>query len=567
MNRSTTAPGTPSCRGFTLRSRVAVSRTGTLLLLLGLLTGPSAAQLPFHLRLSGSQASEGLGTGLAVGADFDGDGRPDLLVGAPGWLDPSGQDFGRLEIRSSRDGSLIQTKIGRNPGDRFGHRVLSGFDFDQDGVADFAVAAPGWDQDYANIDAGRVYLFSGAGLTLVTRLDGKNLRAYFGSALGNAGDVNGDGWPDLLVGAPGTSLTAFTQGLASVIDGRFGTVIRDHLGDAANDSLGTAVAGIGDLDGDGFDDYAIGIPGIDQVIVDGGEVRIMSGASGAVLRRHFGITAHSGYGTAIVRLGDINADGVEDYAISAPTDPRPGVNGGRVEIYDGLTGDILAARDADSSLDRFGISLATGDFDGDGRPDLLIGATGDRQGGLGAGSVSLVDLGGGLIDRFDGLPGSYLGQQVASAGDLEGDGIDDFLFSARGNGANGQEGAMALLSRVGARTDAPTGAVFGLGLRFRPGPGQPRRGSLEVTGPAGAVGRLYLSAGIQDAQVGPIRVLIDHGSILAFDHLQLGPAGISTRPLDLAGPGLDGLVFHLQAYAGSASGLLASPRLSLIFGR
>ncbi|MGH8567369.1 MAG: FG-GAP-like repeat-containing protein, partial [Gammaproteobacteria bacterium] len=172
-----------------------------------------------------------------------GDGKPDLLVGT---------DFGqRAFVFSGVDGSVLRTLV--NPqGGSFRGPVAGIGDVNSDGVPDFLVGAP--IQIVAGIVTGRAFVFNGADASLLRLLDNPNPSGFagFGSALSAAGDVNGDGVPDLLVGAAG-------QGRAFVFNGADASLLLTLTADSSG-GFGEVVAGIGDVDGDGAPDFLVGAP-------------------------------------------------------------------------------------------------------------------------------------------------------------------------------------------------------------------------------------------------------------------------------------------------------------------
>ncbi|MEO0653116.1 MAG: integrin alpha, partial [Planctomycetota bacterium] len=201
--------------------------------------------------VEGDLADE-LGAALAVLDDLDGDGVRDLLVGAP--FDNVGLSRpGRASVLSGATGVQIRSHGGPLQGDRFGDAVCAVPDVDGDGIGDYAVAAPEASSTF--LREGRVELFSGATGATLWSVDGFGGR--FGSAIAGSEDFDGDGAGDLLVGAPFelVSLEAFGAGRVYRVSGTSGNVIGSQAGTQPLMRLGSAVASVGDVSGDGLADY------------------------------------------------------------------------------------------------------------------------------------------------------------------------------------------------------------------------------------------------------------------------------------------------------------------------
>ncbi|MCU0867595.1 MAG: hypothetical protein MUC36_27755, partial [Planctomycetes bacterium] len=241
-------------------------------------------------------------------------------------------------------------------------------------------------------------------------------------------DVDGDGVPDLVFGC--LDHGAFSAGQVRVCSGVDGTVLRAASGNNG-DQLGFAVAGVGDLDGDGFDDYAAGAPlGLPSVH---GYVRVWSGRTGAILQTMAGDAPQEWFGAAIAGVGDIDGDGVPDLGVGAPLATRRAPNGGFVRVYSGRNFAPIAEKTGNTTDENLGTSVAAlgGDWDGDGLFDYVAGSPRNNEGaGTDSGSVFVFNLGGHVLHRFDGSPGDRLGAVVAGAGDVDGDGRPEVAGSA-----------------------------------------------------------------------------------------------------------------------------------------
>lgn len=390
-------------------------------------------------QLDGRDPSERFGYALAAGRDLSGDGIPDVIVGVPR---AGATQRGAVRAYSGADGSLLLQILGRATLERFGEAVALLDDLDADGVADFAVGAPG--DDRAAPDAGSVRIHSGASGALLATLFGGSPAEEFGAVLANAGDVDRDGRDELLVGVPLGELGVSDSGKVVLLSGADGTVLRTLAGDATGDTFGRSVAGAGDLDGDGVIDLLVGAPG-------GRYARAFSGASGAMLwsatRNHpeqspFAyamIPEKARFGWTVCALGDQNHDGHRDVAVGYPESSS-------LWILSGTSGETLTLYtsaalgwNGESHYAYLGFALAPlGDTNGDGLEDLGVGAptfSFHRSGGQSEYTGRAFVLAGGLRrDHVVGDVAQSLGRAVSGAGDVDGDGHDDVAFSGSTGG-------------------------------------------------------------------------------------------------------------------------------------
>jgi hypothetical protein len=373
------------------------------------------------LRIAGTPAVDDVG-GFAIGpvalGDLDGDGLAELVIAAPN----GGAETGVWRFMGTARGAMgLDTADGERlggPDEGAGTSLAIGGDLDGDGLLDLLVGAPGASVD--GVERGGVALVSGAfgGTGLLadtaTWLFGETAGAEAGAAVASPGDIDGDGFADLLVGAPGavatSDLDAAAVGAAWLFYGPLsgspsladadGTL----YGEAAGDRAGAALAGVGDIDGDGVGDLMIGAPGVDLGGDDTGDlgsddvgaaylVRGPVAGEGLLADAHctlLGDTAGHDAGTTIVALGDMNEDGRADVAVG-------GAGAGRAWLLLGPFAGTVALTYAEvtlvggDALDETGAGLAGGaDLDGDGGLDLLVGSPGADAGGSGAGMVSMV---------------------------------------------------------------------------------------------------------------------------------------------------------------------------------
>jgi len=331
-------------------------------------SGASGAEL---LRLEGDSAFDAFGSAVAAAGDVDLDGHADLLVGAPRGTPAAGS----AELRSGRDGSLLLRLVGRAAGDRFGQALAGVGDLDGDGRPELAVGAPG--SDAGGSSAGELTVFSGADGEPLWRVTGGSWD-QLGRAVCAAGDVDGDGSPDLAVGVPFSDAGAFNGGAVYVLSGRNGGRLRSMLGEGIGDQLGFALAGGTDADLDGVPDLLCVAPGAENAsLIDAGAAELRSGADGRVLTRVYG-REDAAYLAAADFLGDLDGDGRPELLVGAASAGT--AQQGRVRVVSGADGSELAEHVGLRSRDWFGASVAAlGDLDGDGRPDFAVGAPGHED--------------------------------------------------------------------------------------------------------------------------------------------------------------------------------------------
>ncbi len=377
------------------------------------------------------------GEGEVAGAgDMDGDGIPELIVGAP-WASPGGNSAaGTAFVYSGATGALLYRFDGANSGDFLGVSVSGAGDVDGDGFADVIIGAQNTSLS-GFTRGGSAYVYSGATGAQLFRFDGSATADVLGASVAGAGDVDGDGLDDLLVGATGVSQpsTQLNTGAAYVFSGADGSVLHVFYGQGDEDRFGSAVASAGDVDADGVPDILAGAFLADNGIAlrTAGAAYVYSGATGQLLYEFLG-QEHGGLlGQAVAGAGDVDGDGHADFIIAEPqADVSGRVDAGSVFVHSGRDGSVLYRLDGDRDSIRIGSAVAgPGDVDGDGYPDLLVGASGADPNTLrDAGSAFLYSGRTGLLMlRIDGQSryGSF-GLDVAGAGDVDGDSLSDFAI-------------------------------------------------------------------------------------------------------------------------------------------
>ncbi len=273
--------------------------------------------------------------------------------------------------------------------------------------------------------------------------------AFFGAALAPAGDVNGDGYADVIVGAYLYDNDQGNEGMACVYTGSAAGLSKAPAwtveGDQDNAYLGVTVAGAGDVNGDGFDDVIVGLERIDVVLIDDGQAVLYLGSAGGLAPlpawSAHGVHEEEYFGVHVGGAGDVNGDGFDDVIVGAHFFTGSFLREGRAFVYHGgpLGPGTAAAWTADGGQAdaRLGARLGpAGDVNGDGFDDVLVGAYAYDGGETDEGRA-LVFLGspGGLSTTAawsaeGNQEGALFGRSVSSAGDVNGDGFDDVLIGA-----------------------------------------------------------------------------------------------------------------------------------------
>lgn len=380
---------------------------------------------------TGAAAHDQLGSAVAGIGDVDGDGFADFAVGAP-FDDANGIDAGAVRLISGRTGNVLHTLFGDGAGGQFGQAIAGGVDVDGDRVPDLLVGSPG-DDGGPGVDSGFVRLIAGGTWQTLRTMRGIAAGDRLGDAVGFVGDIDGDGVQDFGGGAPLADAPGVDSGRAIIWSGANAAVLWTGTG-ATGDHYGHCILGVGDTDGDLRDDFLVSAPWSDQVASKCGSAMVYSGRTRAQLQQWFGTDIGHEFGTSAVALGDVDHDGRADVAVAAPEDKTNGDDSGSVRVFSGSSGAVLWWWYGNSGYDYFGHSIGAGDFDGDGFADMMIGAPRDEGPGVpgDAGIVRVYSCQTGLLlHQIGGVQGfEQFGRAVGSVGDVNGDGFADVLCGA-----------------------------------------------------------------------------------------------------------------------------------------
>jgi VCBS repeat-containing protein len=417
------------------------------------------------------QTGSYLGYSVSSAGDVNGDGYDDIIVGAKGDNSVAGAAYviygnaagAGVSLAGGTIAPSLGFKIAGATASQMGYSVSGAGDINGDGFADVIVGAIGnsttssasyivyGGASNAGLDLSGGTIASGSGFKITGSTGNK-----VGYGVASAGDVNGDGLADLIVGAPGTSSwagatyivygsTALSAGLnlsTDAIDASNGF----KLTGAASSYLGQVVSSVGDLNGDGFSDVVVSSAESNSAYVLYGSATGMNSTNG------FTLTGDVGFGKSVTSLGDINGDGFADLAIGAPGEnTQTGAvyvvygkaAGTSFSVAGGTIAPSLGFKITGQTASFLGSSVASaGDVNGDGLADLIVGANaGNKQVAAatyvvyGTTTGANINLSSGTIAasqgfKLSGATDASFGTSVSSAGDINGDGLSDLIIGS-----------------------------------------------------------------------------------------------------------------------------------------
>ncbi len=527
-----------------------------------------------------NQAGASFGVSVSTAGDVNGDGYSDVIIGAYQY-DNGQTNEGRAFVYRGSATGLVSTGLwwveGNQGEARLGYSVSTAGDVNGDGYSDVIVGADQYDND--SVNEGRAFVYHGSATGLgaaVWNVEGGHVGASLGSSVGTAGDVNGDGYSDVIVGAVGYGNGEASEGRALVYLGSASGLAATHAwaveGGQANAALGTSVGTAGDVNGDGYAEVIVGAPGYDDDGVDEGRALLFMGsASGPRPSPDWtgeGGQAQAYYGCSAGTAGDVNGDGLGDIIVGAFGYDNGQAEEGRALVYQGTTSGIATAAgwvtEGNSSEARYGSSVAAGDLNGDGYSDVAVGAPGFDGGEADEGRVQL------FYGSSSGLAtspawtaegnqaGALFGSSVALA-DVTRNGFAELIVGAPGasNGEALEGRAFVYAGSGGGPPSVPlwtaegnqAGAAFGTivaGLEDVNGDGG---GDLLVSAPYydnGALvdaGRVYVYACINQELSPEPRRILDSDQANAWFGLGAGSAG------DVNGDGFSDVIVGAPGYA------------------
>ena len=338
------------------------------------------------------------------------DGHADVVIGASNFSNGQAGEGRAFVFHGSPGGLAVSpawTAEGDEPVAGFGLAVATAGDVNGDSFDDVLISGPWWGDDLEPSE-GRAFLFhgsaSGLAATHAWTVEGNQVFAFLGSSCGTAGDVNGDGYADVIIGLHSYTGDLGGEGGARVYHGSASglrtTPAWATEGDQFEAHFGNSVATAGDVNGDGYADVIVGAHLFDNGEIDeGGAFVYLGSSSGLSTLPSWSIEADQAgaeLGNSVASAGDVDGDGFADVIVGAPLFDLSRIDEGRSLLYRGSAGGLastaIRVREGNQARAYFGWSVATaGDVDGDGTSEVIVGAPGFDHGEAGEGRAYIFD--------------------------------------------------------------------------------------------------------------------------------------------------------------------------------
>ncbi|GMW00562.1 MAG: hypothetical protein AMXMBFR84_16990 [Candidatus Hydrogenedentota bacterium] len=430
--------------------------------------------------LESTQEGARMGFSVSGAGDVNGDGYADVIVGAPYYFNGRNDEGGAFVFHGSASGL-----VGSDPASaasvlesnqeyaRMGYSISGAGDVNGDGYADIIVGAPEYDNGHDNEGAAFLFLGSASGLvgsdpaSAASLLESNQDDAFMGASVTGAGDVNGDGYADVIVGAPSYDNGHTNEGAAFVFHGSaLGIVGRDPSSAASvlesnfeGAGMGYSASDAGDVNGDGYADVIVGAPGyyffFGEIFYEGLVVVYLGSASG-IVNDEGGVGGVAWYlqggglfGLSVDGAGDVNGDGYADIIVGAPYYDNGQTSEGAAFVFHGSAWGIVgwdtsfaaSVLESNQMNSYMGSSVSgAGDVNGDGYADVIVGATDYNIGQVDEGAAFVFHGSASGLVGSDALSAasllesnqatSYMGYSVSGAGDVNGDGYADVIVGA-----------------------------------------------------------------------------------------------------------------------------------------
>ncbi len=424
---------------------------GVALIYLGSASGINLASL---VLLDANQSTALFGRSVASAGDVNGDGYSDVIIGAFNYDNGQNNEGAVFVYHGSASGinTAVASVLETNQAEAsFGFSVACAGDVNGDGYSDVIVGADNYDNGQANEGSAFIYQGSSSGIvsTAISTFESNQANANIGRSVACAGDVNGDGFSDIITSAYNYTNTESNEGVAFVYHGSaFSVNNSENIAlepNQSNANLGWSVSTAEDINGDGFSDVVVGVPNYDNGQSDEGAVFVYYGSltgintSADIILESNQIEANFGY--SVANAGDINGDGYSDILVGAPNYDNGESFEGATFLFLGSASGINTTPDliieSNQENANLGWSVANaGDINGDGYSDILVGAPKFSNGELDEGAVFVYHGSASGLVLYDTLESNtvnaFLGWSVSSAGDINGDGYSDIIAGAYG---------------------------------------------------------------------------------------------------------------------------------------
>jgi FG-GAP repeat/FG-GAP-like repeat len=394
---------------------------------------------------------------LSPAGDVNGDGFSDVMI-----------SIFTNEFGVSKDG-IVQLFLGTGSGistqpawtsegqggTNFGESIAAAGDVNGDGFFDIIVGASRYSNGEENEGGAFVYYGSpnGPSQTPSWVMEGNQANAFFGISVSTAGDVNKDGYTDIIIGSNYYDNGETNEGRIFIYLGSAGGLSKTPYftaeGDQVNAFFGKSVACAGDINHDGYSDVLIGAPGYDRGQNNEGRAFLYLGTNMGMTQSPAWTgesnQADANYGNSVASAGDINGDGFSDVVIGANRYDENMSNVGKIYVYMGSTNGFSIYPDwtyTGNQIDEnLGIAIAAaGDINGDGYGEIIVGAFGYTPQAPTGNVFIFFGSSRGMTQQFSMIdkskfPGANFGLSVASAGDINGDGYADILAGVMKQGS------------------------------------------------------------------------------------------------------------------------------------
>jgi hypothetical protein len=514
-------------------------------------TSTASAQL-IHYAPVGNGPISNFGFDVDCAGDVDADGFADFIVGSP-FDSTLGSQNGRATVLSGADGSIMRSFYGTSTGQQFGYSVAGVGDVNSDNHPDLLVGTlngtglPGFAR-----------VFSGANGSPLYSLPGTEPHDQFGSSVSGLGDVDGDGVPDFVIGASQEQ----NKGSATVFSGATGQVMYKRFG-GTFDRFGDAVSGCGDVDGDGFADVIVGAP---QPFHPTGKgyVSVFSGAGGTLLYSIHGPMIGARLGTEVHGGVDLDLDGHSDFVASAP---YLLTTWGEVTVFSGATGGPLFVFSGGADYDHLGLRVRiVPDLNGDGYGDVVMSARvpfGDGEvrvrSGMDGSLLRVIDL---------SAPGDGFGSSLCHLPDINGDRFPEIVVGQyRHDLPNATDAGRAVVMSIAGVRPYGMDPTQEMTLIWDAGTTS-GVGDLQVAfGAAIAPAFLIVGSGQFTTLVGSQIVLVDLVGQWFPVPIALDPLGSWSMEVDLTQASMNGTMLFLQAAQVLPSLFIVSNGIQMLFSR